>query len=325
MGQTRWIERRIFNEIGWLSSVSDAYSNQSSFSYDVVANLIQETSPSGNTHSYKYDGFHHRTQTTDPLGKVTQVLYKDTGDVYRVSDPRSRLTYYSYNGFGEVTQVRSPDTGTTDITYDEAGNVATRKTAKGQTTSYSYDALNRIIEASSGVAGESPILYGYDEATSPYGMGRLTSVDDGNGVRRYGYTPEGWLAYETWETHGQSLTTQYQYDGAGLITKITYPSGREVSYTRDLAGDVIEVATTQAGTTTSLASQIERAPFGPVTSMVRWNGISESRSLDLNYRVTGIDATRVHSLVYRYTPDSLISAIDDNLGSSQKTESMVTP
>ncbi|HBY8191062.1 TPA: type IV secretion protein Rhs, partial [Klebsiella pneumoniae] len=298
------------------SSVSDAYSNQSSFSYDVVANLIQETSPSGNTHSYKYDGFHHRTQTTDPLGKVTQVLYKDTGDVYRVSDPRSRLTYYSYNGFGEVTQVRSPDTGTTDITYDEAGNVATRKTAKGQTTSYSYDALNRIIEASSGVSGESPILYGYDEATSPYGMGRLTSVDDGNGVRRYGYTPEGWLAYETWETHGQSLTTQYQYDGAGLITKITYPSGREVSYTRDLAGDVIEVATTQAGTTTSLASQIERAPFGPVTSMVRWNGISESRSLDLNYRVTGIDATRVHSLVYRYTPDSLISAIDDNLSSS---------
>ncbi|MFW8194172.1 RHS repeat protein, partial [Klebsiella pneumoniae] len=116
--------------------------------------------------------------------------------------------------------------------------------------------------------------------------------------------------------HGQSLTTQYQYDGAGLITKITYPSGREVSYTRDLAGDVIEVATTQAGTTTSLASQIERAPFGPVTSMVRWNGISESRSLDLNYRVTGIDATRVHSLVYRYTPDSLISAIDDNLSSS---------
>ncbi|HHG1136859.1 TPA: RHS repeat-associated core domain-containing protein, partial [Klebsiella pneumoniae] len=109
---------------------------------------------------------------------------------------------------------------------------------------------------------------------------------------------------------------QYQYDGAGLITKITYPSGREVSYTRDLAGDVIEVATTQAGTTTSLASQIERAPFGPVTSMVRWNGISESRSLDLNYRVTGIDATRVHSLVYRYTPDSLISAIDDNLSSS---------
>nr|WP_240433701.1 RHS repeat-associated core domain-containing protein [Vibrio cholerae] len=316
LGQTRWIEHRVFNEIGWLSSVSDAYSNQSSFSYDVVANLIQETSPSGNTHSYKYDGFHHRTQTTDPLGKVTQVLYKDTGDVYRVSDPRSRLTYYSYNGFGEVTQVRSPDTGTTDITYDEAGNVATRKTAKGQTTSYSYDALNRIIETSSDVAGESPILYGYDESTSPYGIVRLTSVDDGNGVRRYGYTPEGWLAYETWETHGQSLTTQYQYDGSGLITKITYPSGREVSYTLDLAGDVIEVATTQAGTTTNLASQIERAPFGPVTSMVRGNGISESRTLDLDYRVTGIDATRVHSLVYRYTPDSLISAIDDNLSSS---------
>lgn len=136
LGQTRWIERRIFNEIGWLSSVSDAYSNQSSFSYDVVANLIQETSPSGNTHSYKYDGFHHRTQTTDPLGKVTQVLYKDTGDVYRVSDPRSRLTYYSYNGFGEVTRVRArtPAPPTLPMTKPVTWQRAKRPRGKPQAT-----------------------------------------------------------------------------------------------------------------------------------------------------------------------------------------------
>ena len=87
----------------------------SSFSYDVVANLIQETSPSGNTHSPKYDGFHHRGhKTTDPR-KVTQVLSLDTGDVYRGPDPRSRLTYYSYNGGSDP--VREADTGTTDITW----------------------------------------------------------------------------------------------------------------------------------------------------------------------------------------------------------------
>lgn len=203
LGQTRWIERRIFNEIGWLSSVSDAYSNQSSFSYDVVANLIQETSPSGNTHSYKYDGFHHRTQTTDPREGHAGALQG-----YRRCLPCLRPSFapdlLQLQRLWRSDLCPEPDTGTTDITYDEAGNVATRKTAKGQTTSYSYDALNRIIETSSDVAGESPILYGYDEATSPYGIGRLTSVDDGNGVRRFGYTPEGWLAYETRKPTGRA-------------------------------------------------------------------------------------------------------------------------
>ena len=37
-----------------------------------------------------------------------------------------------------------------------------------------------------------------------------------------------------------------------------------------------------------LASQIERAPFGPVTAMTRGNGLTEIRSLDQAYQIDAI-------------------------------------
>jgi len=312
-GQIQWTEQREFNEIGWLTGIADAFGNQTLLGYDVVANLIEKTDPQGDQYTYGYDGFHHQTHIQDPLGESTQITYEDTGEVYRVSDPRSRRTYYQYNGFGETIEVRSPDTGTTTFTYDEAGNVATRTDAKGQVISYTYDALNRPVLVSSSVAGEPDIQYGYDAPTAAYGIGRLTSVDDGNGIRTFDYTPEGWLAAETWTVSGQVLTTSYQYDGAGLIEQITYPSGRVVVYGRNAAGEVSSVSTAHGGTTTSLAAQVERAPFGPVTAMLHGNGLAETRTLDLNYRTTAITVPGVHSLSYSYTADSNIADISDLL------------
>jgi RHS repeat-associated protein len=86
-----------------------------------------------------------------------------------------------------------------------------------------------------------------------------------------------------------------------------------VAYGRNAAGEVSSVSTTHGGTTTSLAAQVERAPFGPVTAMLHGNGLTETRSLDLNYRTTAISVPGVHSLSYSYTADSNISDISDLL------------
>ncbi len=315
-GVTRWVESRTFNEIGWLTEVSDAYNNTSDYGYDVVANLVSETDPAGDQYSYDYDGFHHRTGIQDPLGEFTEITYEDTGTVYRVRDPRSRRTYYSYNGFDQVTQVRSPDTGTTTLSYDEAGNLASRTDEKGQVINYSYDALNRLTLVETSDPSEPDVVFTYDESSADFGVGRLTTVNDGNGIRRYDYTPEGLMATETWEISGLALTTAYEYDGAGQVTKITYPSGRTVEYLRDAAGQVESVTTGFEGDSASLIDSIERAPFGPLTGLTWGNSLKESRGLDLNYRVTSIEVPGVTSLDYGYTVDSNIAGIDDLLNSA---------
>jgi YD repeat-containing protein len=211
-----------------------------------------------------------------------------------------------------LTELRSPDSGLTRFSYDDdAGNLSTRTDAKGTVISYTYDALNRPVLVSSSVASEPDIQYGYDDPASEYGIGRLTSVDDGNGIRTFDYTAEGWLAAETWNIAGRELTTRYEYDGAGLLSKTTYPSGRVVTFTRNAAGNISSISTTFGGITTSVASQIERAPWGPVTAMLHGNGLKETRTLDLNYRTTAISVPGVHSLSYTYTADSNIANIND--------------
>jgi RHS repeat-associated protein len=115
---------------------------------------------------------------------------------------------------------------------------------------------------------------------------------------------------------GQVPSTGYQYDGAGLIEQITYPSGRTVEYSRDAAGQVESVTTGFEGDSASLIDSIERAPFGPITGLTWGNSLKESRGLDLNYRVTSIEVPGVLSLDYGYTVDSNIAGIDDLLNSA---------
>ncbi|NLO59443.1 MAG: RHS repeat protein, partial [Synergistaceae bacterium] len=314
--QTHWLALRDFNEMGWLLAVTDAYNNQTQLDYDRVQNLTGQVSPEGNFYSYEYVRYQRQTRITDPEGGIVRQSYANSGDLSEVADPRSRRTQYRYNGFGEVSEIRSPDTGNTYFTYDAAGNVATRPDALGQVTTYAYDALNRLTMVSSSVPGESAILYGYDSTSVANGIGRLTSVNDGNGVRTFGYTPVGYLAYEEWSINGKSFTTSYEYDGAGLLLKIHYPRGREVAYQRDAAGGVVSVTTRTGFTNRNVASQISRLPFGPVTSITRSNGLVETRDHDLNYRTTAITVPGVHQLTYAYTPDSHISSITDLLDSS---------
>lgn len=310
-GSVHWLYHQTFNEIGWKTAITDAYGNETALGYDVVANLIQETDPTGDQYQYQYDGFHKRTLVRDPLGKTIGYRYHDTGQIYTVTDPRTRRTSYQYNAHGELTELRSPDTGLTRFSYDDAGNLSTRTDAKGTVISYTYDAVNRPVLVSSSVASEPDIQYGYDDPASEYGIGRLTSVDDGNGIRTFDYTAEGWIAAETWNIAGRELTTRYEYDGAGQLSKTTYPSGRVVTFTRNAAGNISSISTTFGGITTSVASQIERAPWGPVMAMLHGNGLEETRTLDLNYRTTAISVPGVHSLSYTYTADSNIANIND--------------
>lgn len=85
----------------------------------------------------------------------------------------------------------------------------------------------------------------------------------------------------SWRSGGKR--DDYNYDGAGKLESITYPSGRVVTYQRDAAGQVSSVSMTPAGgTATTLASQVAHAPFGPITSLAYGNGLTFTRSLDHN-------------------------------------------
>ncbi|WP_444679603.1 hypothetical protein [Halomonas sp. E19] len=69
--------------------------------------------------------------------------------------------------------------------------------------------------------------------------------------------------------------------------------------------------------TTVLATHIDRAPFGPVTSLTRGNGLTETRTLDQAYQVDAITVPGILERDYGHTVDANVASIDDLLASAR--------
>ena len=232
----------------------------------------------------------HTDYGYDPLDQLTSV-----------TDPNSNTTTYTINALGERTQLDSPDTGITSYpSYDEAGNLKQQTDAKNQTTTYSYDALNRLetITYHDGYT----VDYYYDAFGSPvaHGLGRLIEIRDSNFINiRYEYDPLGRVTRETRSMPGQTAQIDYDYDSAGRLEQITYPSGRTVDYTFDSLGRIDAISTTDNGNTQTVADNITYQPFDGVNALSFSVNDSYSRSYDLDGRIEDYTlGGHLHTLVY---------------------------
>jgi RHS repeat-associated protein len=181
------------------------------------------------------------TQITEPSGvpgvnRVTTFTYDNaTGNLLTKTVTAGALTRswtYTYNSHGQVLTVDGPRTDVVDkttFTYDPAGNLATITNALNQTS----------------------------QITSYNANGFPLTLQDPNGLlTQLTYTPRGQVATRL---VGQELTT-YEYDDAEQLQKITLPDdsyliysyndahqltgitdalGNHITYTPDLAGNIV--------------------------------------------------------------------------------------
>ena len=196
--------------------------------------------PKNNTTSYSYDALSRLTQISQPLSTTTNQTYDTQDNPSSVTDPRSHTTQYVYDDFGRKNQTTSPDTGTTKYEYDEAGNLTKRMDANGTTVNYTYDALNRLTGIDFPGTAED-VAFTYDSTSVTYGKGRLTGRTDPSGSYTFYYDAQGNLTKEEKTISGYPsvpYTTEYAYNKNNTLTSITYPIGREVTYTLDVTGRI---------------------------------------------------------------------------------------
>lgn len=123
-------------------------------------------------------------------------------------------------------------------------------------------------------------------------MTSITELDPGTNVTSlltYAYDPHGRVVTETRTVAGVGYVTAYQYDGAGRLSGMTYPSGRTVAYAFDALGRISQVSTTGSaaagGQTQVLASNVGYQPFGGVNGFLLGNGQSYTRGFDQDGRI----------------------------------------
>jgi RHS repeat-associated protein len=250
---------------------------------------------------------------TQPLTIITQYGYDTQDNQASVIDPNSNTTQYQYDDFGRKNQTISPDTGTTKYLYDEAGNLSQRLDARSTTVNYTYDALNRLTAIQFPGDPNQNVTFTYDSTSVTYGIGRVTGRTDPSGSYTFYYDAHGNLNKEEKTINSILYTTQYTYNNNNILTSITYPTGRTISYTRDQAGRVSQVSTTLNGNPKTLASSITYLPYGGITGLTYGNGLSLSQGYDNQYRISSVVTGSILNLTYGYDANGNITSILDTV------------
>jgi RHS repeat-associated protein len=222
--------------------------------YDKNGNRETDADIGGRVTRYTYDAHNRVTSVTAPDSGVVRYAYDNEGRLWRVTDPRNLTTIYAYNGFGQVIQRISPDTGTTNYAYDSAGRLASEHKANGAVIIYTWDKLNRMTSRTSGGLTE---YFTYDEGS--YGKGRLTRLNDASGQTQYEYGADGQITRQINSMFGQVYTTQWQYDAAGRLQTMIYPSGMALDYGYDAVGRLARIGSNIANWST-IADSLQYQP-----------------------------------------------------------------
>jgi RHS repeat-associated protein len=217
-----------------------------------------------------------------------------------------------------VIQETSPDRGTTVYYYDADANLTKEVDALSITATYTYDVLDRLATVAYPADTAENVTYTYDQTGTgfAFGIGRLTSMADQAGTLTRKYDERGDVVSEARSpTGGGTSTTGYGYDAAQRIASITYPDGALVAYTRDAMGRITGVSgTPSGGSPTTLASSITYEPLGPWAGLTFGNGIVETPTWDIDYRITHLVDGTIQNISYTWNND-FVQVYTDNLAS----------
>jgi RHS repeat-associated protein len=200
-----------------------------------------------------------RMSETDGLGRLVKVteqnpangnLEWDTSYSYDVLNNLTQ-TYqggqtrtFGYDAKGRLTSETTPEAGPITYHYTDFDAVDTRTDARRVVTRYTYGDLNLLTKvqydtaSAPGVIAPADVNISY-KTDSP-GKGQIEKVTDGvtdaAGSESYGYDSVGRLHSCTRMIDGISYQKQYEYNAAGQMTAMTYPSGKRVKLGHDDRG-----------------------------------------------------------------------------------------
>jgi RHS repeat-associated protein len=287
---------------------------------------------------------------TDALGRITQVTEDPGGLGYGTTYGYSGLTTsvtsgsnqrtYVHDELGRLTSETNPESGTVGYVYNSSGDLSTRTDARGIVTTYGFDLLHRITGKTYS-DGTPQVVYGYDISnpfyqTATNTVGRLVQIWTGSNPQfatwtAFSYDSMGrattqWNCLSfPWANPCQNIVaTKMQYDLAGNLTQMTYPSGMVVQQSYDSAGRLCQVAgaTSNCSTATNpWATAFSYNPASQATAFNYGNGVAAtfgySNRLQRNSLKYAKGGTTLFNLNYAFgsagSNNGNISAITDTV------------
>ena len=200
--------------------------------HDALGRPIRRTLPGGQTATCAYDTLARPTSCTDFAANITQFTYDSAARTTQrtSSDGTERRFFNPDNQLVRVEDGR----GTTTLARDGLNRLITWTGPDGNAIQYVRDSAGRVTSITTS-AGTTTLTYD--------GRGELASVVDPSGTTSYSRDLDG---HPTTVTFANGVTLTNVYDTVGRITRITYtlsPSTvlLDLLYTRDTSGRITRV------------------------------------------------------------------------------------
>jgi RHS repeat-associated protein len=316
-------QAQVFDELSRLRNEMGSNGQDYGHHYDLANNRNQSDDALGNTTQRVFDSLNRLTSVTDALGGVLRYVYDAHDNIVSVEDQEGVFTTFGYDGFDQLKETVSPNTGVSTYVHDAAGNRTRQIDARGVVSEYAYDALDRLTAVSFPGEPALNVAYSYDDTQNGNsGIGLLTSIQDHSGLTRYAYNRLGHLTGKRVVIDDIDYQWNMSHDRAGLLTAMTYPSGRTVRYERDGEGRVNAVYTraTASEAEEAVATGFTYQPFGPVSAYQFGNALRTTNSYDKDYRISKIavsDSLAVLNRLYSHDVTDNINAILNGVDASK--------
>ena len=193
---------------------------------------------------------------------TTDIQWTPFGKIKSVKQAGVTKSYTYYTDRPYLLKNSSQPEATTHFVYDLAGNLVKKRVGDSPETLFTYDDLNRLTGVN--YPGSTPdVITSYDSNSN------VKTVTRGNIGWTYDYNQNNQPVAEKLRVGSQELKLGYVYDAHGLLSEITYPTGRKVKLSPNGFGQPTQLS--------GYASNISYHPNGKVSSFAYGNGLKTER------------------------------------------------
>ncbi|MBY0452151.1 MAG: hypothetical protein K2P92_03880, partial [Bdellovibrionaceae bacterium] len=224
----------------------------------------------------------------DSKSNTTEIAKDFNGFISIIKDAAGRTTQLNRDTEGKIIKIIRPDNSAVELSYNESTNdlISSKEVSLDQTESQAYNSYGQVTTYTN--ANNQTVTNTYDGAN---GLLTKRSNPDGSYLS-YSYNLKGLPVAKTAVNGASSLTTQYEYDLLGRVTKITDQAGKFVRYTYDTAGNVLQAIATANGV----------------------DQITTSYTYDEFNRIKTVTSPQNEVTTYNYLPTGELSQIVDPKG-----------